>query len=335
MSTVPDNNAILVEHAAAIRQLGKQTVENVIEIGRHLTEAKAEIRRLGGSWGNWLQAEFKWSDQQARRCMHIFERKSELNNLLNADLPVSALYLLAAPSTPREAVDEVVERAQAGETVPVAEVKRVVRRHRSPSSKRKKRDGASIRIPSCAEVARRTKLGNTTVNRLRGTSLGSAAEMDELVELNRGAPDGEHTEIVRALIAAAVAGEKVSALRVELPPASIAEQLDISATDTSEVGRQAAHIQKLENELAKSKAEIAGLKREVENAKAAAKSPSECKSGFRCSICRENKHALLRPVFICDGCINSYEVREAMPPPDDGLGIPEDIDRSKQTGVTP
>ena len=49
MSTVPDNNAILVEHAAAIRQLGKQTVENVIEIGRHLTEAKAEIKKLGRS----------------------------------------------------------------------------------------------------------------------------------------------------------------------------------------------------------------------------------------------------------------------------------------------
>jgi len=46
--------------------------------------------------------------------------------------------------------------------------------------------------------------------------------------------------------------------------ASTAEQLDISATDTSEVGRRAAHIQKLENELAESKAEIAGLKREVE-----------------------------------------------------------------------
>jgi hypothetical protein len=331
MSTVPDNNAILVEHAAAIRQLGKQTVENVIEIGRHLTEAKAEIKKLGRSWGDWLEVEFKWSNQQARRCMHIFERKSELNNLLNADLPVSALYLLAAPSTPKEARNEIIERAQAGESVSVAKTKRVVKRHKSPSSKRKQRDGASIRIPSCAEVARREKLGPTIVNKLRGTSLGRAAEMDELLELDRAG----QTEVVKALIAAAIAGEKVSALRVELPPASTAEQLDISATDTSEVGRQGAHIQKLENELAKSKAEIAELKRDVEDAKAAAKSPSECKSGFRCSICHEKKHALLRPVFICDGCINIHEVREAMPPPDDGLGIPENLDRSKQTGATP
>ena len=151
-----------------------------------------------------------------------------------------------------------------------------------------------FRIPGCAEFARREKLGPTIVNKLRGTSLGRAAEMDELIELDRAG----QTEVVKALIAAAIAGEQVSALRVKSPTdledrnrqleceikdlktnlavaqaypggepfirASTAEQLDISATDTSEVGRQAAHIQKLENELAESKAEIAGLKREVE-----------------------------------------------------------------------
>src|SRR5262249_20842614 len=156
--------------------------------------------------------EFKWSDQQARRFMHIFERKSELNNLLNTDLPVSALYLLAAPSTPKEARNEISERAHAGEKVKVGKVKRVVKRHKSQSSKRKQRHPASIRIPSSAEVARRTKLGDTTVNRLRGTSLGSAAEMDGLIELNLGATNGEHTEIVKKLIADAMAGKEVSAV---------------------------------------------------------------------------------------------------------------------------
>src|SRR5215831_1107977 len=113
--TPSTSNPILAKHAHAIRRLGKQTVENVIEIGRHLSEAKAEIKELGGSWGDWLKAEFGWSDQQARRFMHIFERKSELNKLLNADLPISALYLLAAPSTPETARTEIIERAQGGE----------------------------------------------------------------------------------------------------------------------------------------------------------------------------------------------------------------------------
>jgi len=143
----------LAEHAAAIRQLGKQTVENVVEIGRHLTEAKAEIKKLGGSWGGWLEAEFKWSDQQARRFMHIFERKSELNNLLNADLPVSALYLLAAPSTPEAARTEILERAQAGEAVPVAEVKRIVASAKDNQPTKKPRRELYPKGPPAASTA--------------------------------------------------------------------------------------------------------------------------------------------------------------------------------------
>jgi hypothetical protein len=136
----PDDNLALAGHAAAIHHLGRQAVKNVIEIGRRLTECKEIVRKLGGSWGDWLEHEFNWSDQQARRFIHVFEHKSELNKLLNSDFPVSALYLLAAPSTPKEARTEVIERAQAGETVPVAEVKRTIERTKGrklASSKRK------------------------------------------------------------------------------------------------------------------------------------------------------------------------------------------------------
>src|SRR5262245_43895517 len=167
------DNRILAKHAAEIRRLGKQTVENLIEIGRHLVEAKAEVKKLGGSWGDWLEHEFNWSDQQARRLIHVFERKSELNKLLNSDFPVSALYALAAPSTPNEARDEIIERAQAGETVLVAEVKRTIERtkgRKPPSSKRKpttkpqantkssKDDAANDTDPSSAGEAERLRV---------------------------------------------------------------------------------------------------------------------------------------------------------------------------------
>ena len=269
----------LAEHAAAIRALGKQTVESVVEIGRRLAECRRLLKE-DGSWRSWLDCELKLSPQSAGRLIQVYEQRSKLEHL---ELPVSALYLLAAPSTPEPAKTEIIERAQAGETIPVAEVKRVVKRHKSPSSKRKRRDGASIRIPSCAEVARRTKLGHTTVNRLRGTSLGSAKEMDGLIELNLGAPDGEHTEVVKKLIADAMAGKKVSAAELadSAPPtpASTAGQTDISLIE-----RQAAHIRKLkdendqlkdenyqlksrifelESELEKSEAEVAALRAEL------------------------------------------------------------------------
>jgi hypothetical protein len=264
----------LAEHADAIRELSKRIVTDVIEIGRRLTVCR-DILKEDNSWRAWL-SDLRVSPQTAGRFIQVYELSGDVPKLERLDLPVSALYLLAAPSTPEVAKTEIIARAQAGEAVPVAEVKRVVKRHRSPSSKRKQRDGASIRIPSCAEVARRTKLGDATVNRLRGTSLSSAKEMDGLLELNFGAPDGAHTEIVKKLIADALAGKKVSAVELAdsapLTPASTAGQTDISVIE-----RQAAHVQKLkdendqlksrifelESELEKSRAEVAALRTEL------------------------------------------------------------------------
>ena len=71
---------------------------------------------------------------------------------------------------------------------------------------------------------------------------------------------------------------------------------------------------------------VAGLESEVEEAKAAAKPPPS-KAASRCSICHEKKQAVLRPVFICDDCVDIYEVREAAPP-DDGLDIPTSLRRA-------
>src|SRR4029077_18563624 len=44
----------------------------------------------------------------------------------------SILYLLAAPSTPASALNEVVKRAEAGEQLSVAAVKNIVAEHKSP-----------------------------------------------------------------------------------------------------------------------------------------------------------------------------------------------------------
>jgi hypothetical protein len=59
---------------------------------------------------------------------------------------------------------------------------------------------------------REMKLGEETVARIRGTSLDSAAELDELVMLNRGAAPGELTDIVKQLVDDAAAGKDVSAI---------------------------------------------------------------------------------------------------------------------------
>lgn len=114
----------LAEHADAIRALGKQTVANIIEIGCRLTDAKNIAGH--GNWLPWLDREFGWKEQTARNFMRAYELSLKSPKFADLALPLSGLYLLAAPSTPPEAHDEIIERAEAVEALPVAEVKRVV-----------------------------------------------------------------------------------------------------------------------------------------------------------------------------------------------------------------
>jgi hypothetical protein len=120
------DDPILAEHAVEIRRLGKRRdIDDVVAIGRHLAEARDHAP---GFWLQWLESEFGWSDQTAYRYIHLFEAResSALHKLWSADLPLSALYVLAAPSTPEEACREIAERVEAGEKPTVAEIQETV-----------------------------------------------------------------------------------------------------------------------------------------------------------------------------------------------------------------
>jgi len=148
------DNPILAEHAAEIRRLGKRVAEDVIEIGRRLTECK---RIAGhGNWLPWLEREFRWTDKTAERFMSVHALAGKFDNLSDLELPISGLYLLAAPSTPPEARDEIVERAKAGETIPVAEVKRTIARRRNVGTpSRQAKAGAIAATKAVADQVRK------------------------------------------------------------------------------------------------------------------------------------------------------------------------------------
>jgi hypothetical protein len=66
--------------------------------------------------------------------MRVRDLTDKSKEFLDLGLPVSALYLLAAPSTSEDARAEIIARAEAGEAIPVAEVKRVVRGRQPPTT---------------------------------------------------------------------------------------------------------------------------------------------------------------------------------------------------------
>jgi hypothetical protein len=104
-------------HTAAneIRSRGKHVVGDIIEIGRLLTECKARLSH--GQWPPWLEREFAWEETTARRFMSVYWLNGKSGKLQDLSFDVSALYKLAARSTPDTVREEVLERARQGEHV--------------------------------------------------------------------------------------------------------------------------------------------------------------------------------------------------------------------------
>lgn len=138
----------LAEHAAVIRALGKRVVSDIIEIGRRLTVAKKIAGH--GNWLPWLDREFGWGDDTAINFMRIAEL-AKSRNIRDLTLPVSGLYLLAAPSTPEEAQQDIIARAEAGEHLSVEDVRRIIDEARAKDGASHERAIADLR----AEIARR------------------------------------------------------------------------------------------------------------------------------------------------------------------------------------
>jgi hypothetical protein len=106
----------------------------VIEIGARLTECK---RLCGhGQWLPWLDREFGWtSEDTALRFMQVHEL-GKSRNLRDLTLPVSSLYLLAAPSTPDDARDAVLDLAADGQKLTHAEIKQTISDAKAKASDR-------------------------------------------------------------------------------------------------------------------------------------------------------------------------------------------------------
>jgi hypothetical protein len=128
------NTSALAEHAQAIRTLGKRVVEDIVEIGRHLSEARKLFGARGDGWEDWLHSEFGWSGATALNFIRVYDL-SKMYPLMDAKqqhrsaksfgrlpIPISALYLLANPSTPPAVRTELLTRAESGERLSHQEV---------------------------------------------------------------------------------------------------------------------------------------------------------------------------------------------------------------------
>lgn len=110
-----------------IKALVKRTAQDIIDIGSMLIEVKDRLPH--GMWGQWLDKEFGWGLTAAFRFTTVAV-KFKSSNLEDLEMAPSALYLLAAPSTPDEARAEALERAIGGETITHKAAKEIVKAHK-------------------------------------------------------------------------------------------------------------------------------------------------------------------------------------------------------------
>lgn len=132
-----ETRVFVLERAERIHNLARMTAAGIVQIGQYLTEVKErlQLHNQGRSRDNqerlgflkWIDLEFAWKQAQAYRFIQVYENVKVIN-LINLEIDVSALYLIAAPSTPEPIRQEVLRRAENGQPVTHAGARALVER---------------------------------------------------------------------------------------------------------------------------------------------------------------------------------------------------------------
>ncbi|MFB2939178.1 DUF3102 domain-containing protein [Aerosakkonemataceae cyanobacterium BLCC-F154] len=128
-----ETSLFIQQQTAEIRALMKRTAQDIIEIGQKLILVKEKLAH--GRFLDWIAAEFEWSYPTAARFMQVansFQKSYQIDKFA-----ASALYVLAAPSTPASARSEAIARAEAGEPITYTIAKEIRQKHSSPDNKTK------------------------------------------------------------------------------------------------------------------------------------------------------------------------------------------------------
>ena len=126
-----ETRLVVQQRTNEIKRLMRRNSQDIIDIGEKLIEVKQHLGH--GSFRNWLKFEFHWSVSTATKFMQVADQ-FKCVNFTHLNITASTLYLIAAPSTPKEARVEVLERASNGENIGYIKAKAIVCQHRKTNS---------------------------------------------------------------------------------------------------------------------------------------------------------------------------------------------------------
>lgn len=117
----------LKSRADKINERTRRIAADIWENGRDFYEAQQELaNHSGGTFLAWVETETGYSKSTVYRMIDVYNNIS-FPNLGKLDIATSALYLLAAPSTPDEARQEIIEAAQQGQKITYTQAKETIK----------------------------------------------------------------------------------------------------------------------------------------------------------------------------------------------------------------
>jgi hypothetical protein len=131
--SVKSDVAMLARRTAKkFRAYQQRNVAEVIRLGKDFLRVKKALGH--GKFTAWVAAEFPGHQRTVERCILTAKFEGKIDTVSN--LPLSTVYLLAAPSTPKALREEALTRSENGEIIDQhalrAEINRVRLRCRRP-----------------------------------------------------------------------------------------------------------------------------------------------------------------------------------------------------------
>ena len=127
----PKQRSIVEQRTGEIRERLRRSAQDIWEIGQMLADVRTELKH--GQFDAWLKAEFNWSRRTAYNFINVYETFRDRANLAQIDIATSALYLLAAPSTPQAVREQYLQEAKTGKKITYKDLYGTLKQEKSPS----------------------------------------------------------------------------------------------------------------------------------------------------------------------------------------------------------
>lgn len=127
-----EQRLVVQQRTGEIKERLRRSAQDIWEIGQKLADVRSQLGH--GPFYVWLRAEFNWSPRTAYNFISVYETFGKRANLAQLDVATSALYLLAAPSTPQKVREEYLQRAEEGEKVRHKDIQKTIQKEKSQSA---------------------------------------------------------------------------------------------------------------------------------------------------------------------------------------------------------